>query len=55
MPTYYLAKANQEQLLREAEQDRLIKEARRAKREGSKRGPSHSKGWGNRRLHTTRA
>jgi CubicO group peptidase (beta-lactamase class C family) len=32
MSTYYLAKANQKQLLREAERDRLIKTAKRTKR-----------------------
>jgi hypothetical protein len=55
MSTYYLAKANQEQLLREAEQDRLIREAMRAKRKAGKRRLSQEKGWGDRRLHTTHA
>jgi hypothetical protein len=54
MSLYYLAKAHQDQLLREAEQDRLVKEAMRAKRKSGKRRPPRTKGWGNRRLHATR-
>jgi len=53
MFTYYSAKARQDQLLREAEQDRLIRATKRAKRESGQH--SQAKGWINRRLHTTRA
>lgn len=40
MFTYYLAKARQDQLLREAEQDRLVKAAKRAEREAGERRSS---------------
>jgi len=55
MSTYYLAKARQNQLLREAEQDRLVRTAMRAKREAGAHRLSQAKGWVNRRLHATRA
>lgn len=55
MLTYYFAKARHEELLREAEQARLVREAKRAKRRGGKYKPAQTKGWANRRLHATRA
>jgi hypothetical protein len=54
MSTYFLAKAHQDRLLREAKKDQLIKAARRAKQVGSKRAPSRTTGWTG-RLHITRA
>ena len=54
MFTYYLAKARQNQLLREAEQDRLVKAAKRARKEAGALRSSQVGGWGNRRLHATR-
>ena len=54
MFTYYSAKAHQDQLLREAEQDRLIRTAKRAKREAGKHQHSQAKSW-SRRFHTTHA
>jgi hypothetical protein len=54
MSTYFLAKAHQDHLLREAKEDQLIKAAMRAKQVGSKRAPSRITGW-TVRLHTTRA
>jgi hypothetical protein len=50
MFTYQLAKARQNELLREAAQDRLAREAMRAKRGTSKHWFSEIKGWVNRRL-----
>ena len=55
MFAYYLAKARQDQLLREAEQGRLVKAANRAKRESGAPRSSQVGGWGNRRLRVTHA
>jgi hypothetical protein len=53
MFTYQLAKARQNELLREAAQDRLAREAKRAKRGTSNHWLSKIKGWVNRRLVAT--
>ena len=53
MFTYQLAKARQNELLREAAQDRLAREAMRARRRTNKHWLSKIKGWFNRRLVAT--
>lgn len=53
MFTYYLGKAQQEQLLREAKQARLVKVAKHAKREACESNRSRVNGRVNRRFHVT--
>ena len=55
MFTYYLAKARQDQVLREAEQVRLTRATTRAKRGTREHKPSQAKGWPNRLFRATRA
>ena len=55
MSTYYLAKAHQEQILREAKQNHLIKVAKRAKQAGTKRSTSRMTEWSTRQAHIARA
>ena len=55
MFTYYSAKVRQDQLLQEAERDRLVREIKRAKREAGKHKPAQAKGWINRRIHAAHA
>jgi hypothetical protein len=53
MFTYQLAKARQSELLREAEQDRLVREAKHAKRGTSRHWLSKIKDWIKRRRFAT--
>jgi hypothetical protein len=55
MFTYYLAKAQQDQVLREVETGRLIRTIKRTERSVGKHKLSQAKGWVNRRLRTARA
>jgi hypothetical protein len=55
MSTYILAKAHQEQILRQAKQDHLIRAAKRAERKVGEQRPSQARTWNARRLPATRA
>ena len=55
MSTYYLAKAHQEQVLREAAQDRIVRAVKRAKRMGGGQRSWQAKTWATRRPRATRA
>jgi hypothetical protein len=54
MTTYTLAKAHQNQILREAKQDQLIRAAKRAKRLAEEQRTSQAKTWTTRRPPATR-
>ena len=55
MSTYYLAKAHQEQIRREAKQNQLIKAAKGAKQASTKRSTSRTTEWSTRQDHIARA
>jgi hypothetical protein len=55
MSTYYLAKAHQEQVLREAAQARIVRAAKRAERLAGGQRSSQAKVWATRRLLAARA
>ena len=55
MSTYYLAKAHQEQILREAKQNQLIKATKLAKQAGTKRSTSRTTEWSTRQARVARA
>jgi hypothetical protein len=55
MSTYYLAKAHQEQVLREAAQARIVRAAKRAKRISGGQRSSQTKAWATCRLRATHA
>lgn len=54
MSTYYLAKAHQEQVLREAAQARIVRAAKRAKRMTQELASSPAKAQATRRLPAAR-
>jgi hypothetical protein len=55
MSIYHLAKAHQEQILREAKQNQLTKASKRAKQASTKRSTSRTTEWSTRQAHIARA